>query len=173
MSSTFLTFRKSLGLTQADISRLLNMTPSLVAKIEMLQTNPSLRSEASRNFSVAESIFYNLPDLPPEPKAETDAAFVQSQIDALKRTLQIRTTELEKFTSNYQTGRLKRAFVAAMRASDEFQRRDIATILNKLEIDGQIGEEDNPPSSRRKLELVIESVNEQIAFWENKLPNPK
>ncbi len=29
--------------------------------------------------------------------------------------------------------------------------------------------EDTPPSSRRKLELVIESLNEQITFWENKL----
>jgi len=58
--------------------------------------------------------------------------------------------------------------VTGMRNSDEFQRRDITTILNKLEIDGQIAEEDNPPSSRRKLELVIESLNEQIVFWENK-----
>jgi transcriptional regulator with XRE-family HTH domain len=168
MPSSFQLFRIALGLSQTDVSRLLGMTRSLVAKIEMLQTSPAIRSQASRNFSIAESIFYNLPDLPPEPEAETDASFVQAQIDALKRTLQIRTKELEKSTTLYQTGRLKQAFVTGMRNSDEFQRRDINTILNKLEIDGKIAEEDNPPSSRRKLTLIIESLQEQITFWENK-----
>jgi hypothetical protein len=94
---------------------------------------------------------YNLPEpaLETEPNVESD--FITKQTHEIHQSLRLRKREHEKLTTAYQTARKKLAFVTAMRADPEFEKRKLEKILNLLEADAELDLE--------KHRLVVQKNN--------------
>jgi hypothetical protein len=167
MANSLFRFRQSLGLTQYAAARFLNMSPSLVAKTEAQNLDLYVLSDASSNLLHANVLLNKLPPIMEESDPGPDTEFVNRQIQELKRDLQLRLKEHEKSTRAYQTARKKMAFVAAMRADPEFERRNLENILNLMEADAKLDLEKYSLAVQKKQSLLIRCLEQQIEFWEN------
>ena len=160
-------FRQQLGLTQKVAAKFLRISPSLVAKSEAQNTDLKSTSEGGQNLHYALLLLYNLPEPPLETEPETDPDFITKQTHEIHQSLRLRNREHEKSVRAYKTARKKLAFVAAMRADAEFEKRKLEKILNLIEADAKLDLEKHSLAIQKKQSLLIRSLQQQLEFWEN------
>ena len=162
-------FRQQLGLTQKVAAKFLRITPSLVAKSEIQNTDLRSRSEGGQNFLHAMLLLYNLPEPPLETEPDVDPAFITKQTHEIHQSLRLRKREHEKSTRAYQTARKKLAFVEAMRVDPEFEKRKLEKILNLMEADAELDLEKHSLAVQKKQSLQIRCLEQQLEFWEKEI----